>query len=221
MFRALRYTPIRYKKALSQKVYFVIGNINTFAPSKCLKMVINIDFEDTYEIISTVSDYTEATFYTFDRSSKPVLIKILLIPVDNPLLPGVHNLAFGPPTKDGSIDDKARIKHKDVNRVFSTILLFCLNFLQENPSGIIGLDGSDDTRTHLYHRIFITNKNYLLEYFVALGADWCVRYLRNGKCEIDHNGEPLIRLRPELFDYQRNTKDLYSYYMFHLVKRTK
>ncbi len=174
-------------------------------------MVIKINFEDTYDIISVASDYTEATFYSFNRDGKPILIKILIKPVNNPLLPGVYNLAFGPPNEVRSIDDKVRIKHQDSNRLFSTILLFCLNFLQENPKVTIGLDGSDDTRAHFYHRIFINNKDYLGEYFLALGVDWCVRLLRNGEIERDATGKPFFRLRPEPFDYQRTTKDLYRY----------
>ena len=169
-------------------------------------MIIAIDFEDVHDLLSVSSDYTEAIFHTFDREGNPLLIKILLKLVDNPLLPGVHNLAFGPTNEDGSIDDQARIKHKDSNKLFSTILLFCLNFLQENPNVTIGLDGSDDTRAHIYHRIIINNRDYFKEYFVALGVDWCVRLLRNGKIEIDANGDLLFRLRSEFFDYQRKYK---------------
>jgi hypothetical protein len=182
-------------------------------------MVVAINFEEVYDLLEVTIDYTEATFYTFDRCGHPILIKILLKLVDNPLLPGVHNLAFGPTNEDGSIDDQVRIKHKDSNKLFSTILLFCLNFLQENPGVKIGLDGSDDTRAHFYHRIFMNNKNYLGDYFVALGVDWCVRLLRNGKIEINAAGEPFFRLRPEPFDYQRTTKDLYRYYMFYLINK--
>lgn len=184
-------------------------------------MKIAIDFENVYDIISITPDFTEATFYSFDRCGHPILIKILLKRVDNPLLPGVHNLAFGPTIEDGSIDDKVRIKHKDSSKLFSTILVFCLNFLQENPGIKIGLDGSDDTRAQFYHRILINNKDYLGEYFVLLGVDWCVRLLRNGKVETDAKDDPLFRLRSELFDFQRTTKELYRYYMFYLIKRTK
>lgn len=179
-------------------------------------MKIAIDFERVYDIISVTPDFTEATFYTIDRCEHQVLIKIQLNLVDNPFLPGVRNLAFGPTNEDGSIDDRARIKHNDSNKLFSTILLYCLKFLQKNPGAKIGLDGSDDTRAHFYHRIIVNNKAYLEEYFVALGVDWCVRLLRNGKIEIDAAGEPFFRLRPEPFDYQRTTKDLYRYYMFYL-----
>jgi len=105
--------------------------------------------------------------------------------------------------------------------LFSTILLFCLNFLQENPDVKIGLDGSCDTRAQFYHRILINNKDYLGEYFVLLGVDWCVRLLRNGDVETDDKGVPLFKLRSELFNFQRTTKELYRYYMFYLKKRAK
>jgi hypothetical protein len=184
-------------------------------------MIIAIDFEDVYQLISLAPDFTGATFHSFDRNGKPVLLMVLLKLVDNSLLPGVHNLAFGPINEDGSIDDQVRIKHNDSGKLFSTILLFCLKFLQKTPGAKIGLDGSCDTRAKFYHRIFINNKNYLGDYFVALGIDWCVRLLRDGKVELDSFGNPLFRLRPELFDYQRTTKDLYRYCMFYLMNGTK
>jgi hypothetical protein len=34
-------------------------------------------------------------------------------------------------------------------------------------------------------------------------------------------GAPLLKPRPEPFDYERSTKDLYWYYMFHLTKKGK
>ena len=184
-------------------------------------MIIAIDFDEVYPLISLASDFSEATFHSFDRDGNPILLMVLVNLADNSLLSGVHNLAFGPISEDGSIDDQIRIKHKDSGKLFSTILLFCLKFLQKTPGAKIGLDGSCDTRAKFYHRILINNKGYLGEYFVLLGVDWCVRLLRDGKVQLDSFGNPLFRLRPELFDYQRTTKDLYRYYMFYLINGTK
>jgi len=91
-----------------------------------------------------------------------------------------------------------------------------LTFLQENPTVAIGLDGSNDVRAYLYHRMFCSNKEYLDEYFVALGVDWFVRLLRNNDYERNADGSAFFKPRPEPFDYQRAAKDLYRYYMFHL-----
>lgn len=101
--------------------------------------------------------------------------------------------------------------------MFSTIMLFVLAFLDENPHVTIGLDGSDDIRAYMYHRMFLTNKAYFANYFFTLGVDWFVRLLRNGKIELDSDGAPFFKPKPEPFDYRRSANDLYRYYMFHLT----
>ena len=100
--------------------------------------------------------------------------------------------------------------------MFSTILLFCLVYLQTNPQITIGIDGSNDVRAYLYHRMFKTNRDYLSEYFVTIGVDWYVKLLRDGNVETDENGLPHFKPRPEPFDYQRPSANLYRYYMFQL-----
>jgi hypothetical protein len=156
------------------------------------------------------------TFYSETRYGTPVLLSIKISPLGDPLLPSVYNLAFGPLTATGAIDDNAQIHHANRDKMFSTILLFCLAYLQANSKISIGIDGSNDVRAYLYHRMFQTNKEYLNEYFVAIGVDWYVRLLRNGAIEADDEGLPFFKPKPEPFDYQRNRNDLYRYYMFHL-----
>lgn len=182
-------------------------------------MPVEIDLEDTYEILTIAPDYSEATFNSIDVNNNPVLLKILITPVDNPHLPKVYNLGFGPIGTDSEIDDKARIFHKDRNKVYSTLIFFGYTFLLQNPKYTIGLDGSDLIRAAIYHRIFQTNREYLENYFIALGVDNCVRFKRDGEYEKDATGAPLLKPRPEPFDYDRSTKDLYWYYMFHLSKK--
>jgi hypothetical protein len=182
-------------------------------------MLVKINLEDTYEILTIAPDYSEATFNSIDVDGKPALLKISITPVDNPHLPNVYNLGFGPIGLDGEIDDKARISHKDRNKVYSTLIFFGYTFLLQNPKYTIGLDGSDFIRAAIYHRIFQTNRVYLEDYFIALGVDNCVRFKRNGEYEKDATGAPLLKPRPEPFDYKRSTKDLYWYYMFHLTKK--
>jgi hypothetical protein len=178
--------------------------------------MIKINFEDTYDLIEVAPDFSYATFNSIDAGGDDVLLKVQILPLGDPLLPNVCNLSFGPQNDDGEINDEAKIHHQDTNRMFSTILLFSLAFLQEYPKITIGLDGSNDVRAYLYHRMFLSNREYLGEYFVAIGVDWHVRLLRNGKIEVDVNGKPFFKPRPEPFDFQRDAKDLYRYYMYHL-----
>ena len=182
--------------------------------------MVTINFDDTYELIDVVPDLTEATFHSFDRNGQGILLKIRITPLNYPLLPNVYNLSFGPPIADGKVDDEVKIHHQDKNKMFSTVLLFSLVFLQENQTVTIGLDGSNDVRAYLYHRMFLSNRAYFDEYFVALGVDWHVRLLRDGSIEKDVNGAPFFKPKPEPFDYQRNTMDLYRYYMYYLRVRT-
>ena len=89
-------------------------------------------------------------------------------------------------------------------------------FLQENPYTSIGIDGSNDVRAYLYHRMFVTNYDYLKNYFFTIGVDWYVKLLRNGNVELDDKGNYFFKPKPEPFDYQRNSRELYRYYMFYL-----
>jgi hypothetical protein len=182
-------------------------------------MIVTINLEETYDLVSVEPELTEATFNSCDKNDNPVLLKIMIKPLNDPFLSEVYNLSFGPPKDDGTIDDDAKICHQDSNKVFSTIILFALVFLTENSNFTIGVDGSNDVRAYMYHRMFLTNRAYLREYFLTLGVDWCVRLLRNWEIEKDSQGDPFWKPRPELFDYQRNTQDLYRYYMFHMAKK--
>jgi hypothetical protein len=182
-------------------------------------MIVKINFEETYELIAIASNLRGATFHSYDKNGNPILLKITVEPVQNPFMPNTYNLSFGPLTNDGKIDDLIRVFHQSLNKLFSTIILFCLKFLQKNPEVTIGLDGSSDTRAYLYHRMFCSNKDYLEEYFVALGIDWFLRLLRNGDYERHANGSVFFKPRPETFDYYRPARDLYRYYAFHLKNR--
>lgn len=178
--------------------------------------MIKIDFDDTYEPQEIATSLDVATFYSDLKGGGNILLKIEVSALGDPLLPNVFNLAFGPMLANGDIDDTAQINHLNISKVFSTILLFGLSYLQANPEITIGVDGSNDTRAYLYHRMFRINKEYLDEYFVPIGVDWYVRLLRNGNVENDTHGLPFFKPKPEPFDYQRIPSDLYRYYMFHL-----
>lgn len=111
-----------------------------------------------------------------------------------------------------------KLNHLKNGKVFSTILLFALSFLQKNKSANIGVDGSNDARAYLYHRMFFTNKEYLSEFLIPIGVDWYVRMLRDGTVEKDPDGFVFFKPKPEPLDYKRSMKDLYRYYMFYLIQ---
>ncbi|WP_343069212.1 DUF6934 family protein [Flavobacterium notoginsengisoli] len=150
------------------------------------------------------------------RNNKKIQLKVKFTNIADSLLPNVYNLAFGPFNLDGKIDDSINLKHKDSNKVFSTIILFSITFLKKNPYASIGIDGSDDLRANLYHRMFRYNYKDLKDFLVIIGVDWYVRLLRNGTIELDNNGSAFFKPKPESFDFQRKTNDLYRYYMFNL-----
>lgn len=155
-------------------------------------------------------------FYSEIEDSTDVLIKIEISPYGDPLLPNVFNLAFGPLSASGEIDDTAKINHQNKNKVFSTILLFSLVYLQSSPDVVIGIDGSNDVRAYLNHRMFLTNREYLNEYFITIGVDWYFKLLRDNTVEMDEGGFPYFKPKPEPFDYQRPARNLYRYYMYQI-----
>ncbi|MET6996934.1 DUF6934 family protein [Chitinophaga defluvii] len=176
--------------------------------------MIKINFDEIFEPIEVTPDLTGMKFYSILKNGDQVLLKVEIKSLADPLLPNVFNLAFGPSDEEEKIDDQVKLNHSDINKMFSTILLFSLTFLKVNPSVKIGIDGSNDVRAYLYHRMFLTNKNYLNEFFVTIGVDWYVRLLRDGTVERDHQGLAFFKPKPEPFDYQRTAIDLYRYYMF-------
>ncbi len=178
--------------------------------------MIVIDFDNTYSLDEIASDLSYTTFTCTNKAGNPILLRVEILSLGNPLLPNVYNFAFGPLLPNGKIDDGARVHHKDKGKVFSTLLFFALNFLKANPKSSIGLDGSNDVRAYLYHRMILLNRSYLQKFFVAVGVDWHVRLMRDGSVEMDQEGYPFFKPRPETFDYKRPARDLYRYYIFYL-----
>ena len=183
--------------------------------------MIIIDFENTFKphLVTFNRKLSAMEFYSPQRKSGPELIRVEIKPHPDNLLPDVYNLAMGPLDEKGNIDDEARLKHVDSNKLFSTIILFAVAFLSEYPELTIGLDGSDDRRATLYHSMFIVNRKHLSQYVVCIGVDWYVKLLRNQvEIELNQDGTPFYKPRPEPFDYSRTRHDLYRYYMFQLRK---
>jgi hypothetical protein len=121
--------------------------------------------------LEVAEDVTFITFYSELADGQNGLIKIEISQLGDPHLPNVCNLAFGTLLSNGEINDTALINHQNKDKVFSTILLFSLVYLQSYPQKTIGVDGSNDVRAYLYHRMFLTNRQYLNEYFIAIGVD--------------------------------------------------
>ena len=178
--------------------------------------MIKITLENTFEAIYVSSNFDQYIFESELKNNKIIQLKIKFTNIANSLLPNVYNLAFGPFNESGKIDDSVNLKHKDTNKVFSTIILFSLTFLKDNPHATIGIDGSDDLRANLYHRMFRYNYKNLQDFIVIIGVDWYVRLLRNGNIELDSQGLAFFKPKPEPFDFQRKSNDLYRYYMFNL-----
>ena len=179
--------------------------------------MIKINLENTYDP-KYVND--EFTYFIFDSEladETSIEWHVTIEPHTDQYLPNVYNLGFGPSDGLGSFDDKFKAKHKNRHKLFSTVLLYGILFLEQNKDLSIGIDGSDDLRANLYHRMFRYNISELSELLSIVGVDWYVRLLRNRtEIEKDSNGNPFFKPRPEIFDTERDAKDLYRYYIYKL-----
>ena len=184
--------------------------------TKEVKSVITIDFGNTYTPVSVAPDFTSMTFNSPQLDGTEELIVVLLQPYPISKLPLVFNLGFGPGDGHGGFLDNVSLRHADRDKVFSTIMALALSFLQANPNHFIGLDGSDDARARIYHRMFRSNEMELADYFGTIGLDYYVKQLRNGDLETNENGEYVYAPFPQSFDYSRSSNQLYRYYMFFL-----
>lgn len=178
--------------------------------------MIIINLEDTIQPHYVGHDLADFRFYSPLKNGGMAELVVQIRNINDPLLPNVFNLGFGPPDNAGSFSDTVSINHSNLGKVFSTILLLAIAFLKRNPLLAIGIDGSDDRRAYLYHRMFGSNRHALEDTLILTGVDWYVRLLRNGDVERDPTGFPYFKPRPEAFDFQRKTKDLYRYYLINL-----
>jgi len=178
--------------------------------------MIKINLENTFEAIYVSPNFDQYIFESQIKNNTLIQLKVKFTNIADSLLPNVYNLAFGPFDDTGKINDSINLKHKDSNKVFSTIILFSIIFLKDNPHAAIGIDGSDDLRANLYHRMFRYNYKDLQDFIVIIGVDWYVRLLRNGSIELDDDGSAFFKPKPEPFDFHRKSHDLYRYYMFNL-----
>lgn len=178
--------------------------------------MITLDLEETYEPLSVNQDLTRFVFKSELKNKESVNLHVHINKHVDPLLPDVYNLAFGTEGYGDNVDDRARPHHANINKVFSTIVLFAIAFLQENSEISIGIDGSNEARAYLYHRILRSNQEALSTFIRTVGVDWYVRLLRNGDIETDEDGFAFFKPRPEPFDSNRAGTDLYRYYLINL-----
>lgn len=179
-------------------------------------ILINLDDPILPEMVST--DLMDYTFLSPQTKGADVQLIVRIRDINDPLLPNVFNLGFGPSDGIGGIDDKITLSHADIGKVFSTIIVFAIAFLQRRPGTTIGIDGSDERRAYLYHRMFQSNYELLKDVLMITGVDWYVRLLRNGGIKLDAQGAAFFKPIPEPFDFQRKRIDLYRYYMIDLKK---
>lgn len=179
--------------------------------------MVRLDLQNIYEIAAVNDNGNElvAEFDAPQTNAEPIKIYVKLSLHPDPFLSNVYNLCLGPHDENGAIDDKIRLKHRDVNKVLSTAIFVAYSFLDDRKDSIIGLDGSDDIRANLYHSMFVLNRELMSDFFVCVGVDWYVKLLRNKvDVERDDQGSPLFKPIIEPFDYSRDRKNLYGYYMF-------
>lgn len=182
--------------------------------------MIKINLDETYEPKYVSDDFKYFIFDSELHKEGSIELHVIIEKHPDEYLPNVFNLGFGPPNEDNTIDDKFKAKHKDINKLFSTVLLYGILFLKQNNDNnefSIGIDGSDDLRAYLYHRMFRYNIADLSEHLSIVGVDWYVKLLRNKTdIERDGNGFPFFKPRPEVFDTERSANDLYRYYIYKL-----
>lgn len=180
--------------------------------------MFKIDLDNTYEpkYVSDGLDHFIVESETIDGAFIDLHVNISAI--NNDYLSNVFNLGFGPLNANGEIDDQAKIKHKYVDKVISTMILLGITYLNDDKEKYIGIDGSNDIRAYMYHRMFRYNLEDLSELLSVAGVDWYVKLLRNQTdIERDEKNDPLFKPRPEQFDIERDAKDMYRYYMFKLI----
>ncbi len=145
---------------------------------------------DTYPIKTITADFKMMHFDSYENG-KAVELRVIISNEVHFLIPGVYNLAFGPPkaNTDTEIDDKALIRHDDLDKMMSTILLFACTYSKSYPTHLLGIDGSNDIRAIMYFRKIKANITMLKGFFSLIaGTKYYVRFRRFSKPDV-HLGE--------------------------------
>jgi hypothetical protein len=190
-----------------------------------MQLGIKIDFENTYDIENLSSDLTSFQFKTVTKKTKDaeeteIELGVILANNRNKFLPQVFNLGFGPFKEDKTIDDKAEIIHKDSSKVYSTILLGALTFLNSNKDRFVGVDGSDIRRAYLYFRLLQSNYDYLTQYFKLIGVKYYIRLLRGIEQADPYTPDPTdLATQPFIITKGESIRceKLYNYFIYNLI----
>lgn len=150
---------------------------------KSEKMALNvkIDLKNVYSIVLEDRQQQASAFDTVLTSGQKVRLGVKIAHTPHPLVPNAYNLAFGLLKKDGTIDDKARLSHQDHSKVFSTVVLAAIAFLEQHPDQHVGIDGSNNARAFMYYRCIRNNHAYLSTIFEIWGINYYIRMLRQAK----------------------------------------
>lgn len=184
-----------------------------------MAVLLKLNFDDVYDVAPVTDDLNTSTFITELTDGSTIPLHIEISNEAHELEPNLFNLAFGPLDRRGKIDDKVELGHRDYSKVFSTILSEAHSYLTNHPGHSLGIDGSDNRRAYLYHRLIKGNFEYLSQYFNLYGMKYYVRITRFGKQQYENPFDfkdvhpELIALKKEVF---MNTRSLYNYYVFKL-----
>jgi len=182
---------------------------------------VKIDLRDVYEIVQEEREQRASAFDTILRSGEKVRLGVIIAQTPHPLMKNVYNLAFGPMRKDGSVNDKVRLSHRDHSKVFSTVALEVLSFLIEHPDKYVGINGSDYVRAHMYYRCIRNNFENLSTIFTIQGIKYYIRMLRqaeDGSCDFDED-DIITKYESITPDKKTPPEKLYNYFILNLKHR--
>ncbi len=183
---------------------------------------IKINFDDCYPVRTTDDNSLLTSFDSVLTNGNIVPIGINISDEPHPLIPNVYNLAFGPLDLNSKIDDKIKLCHQNHSKLFSTIVLTGLSFLEKNADKFLGIDGSNNARAYLYYRCIQNNFDYLTKYLNIYGVNYYLRILRKLKDEDEYPplDEDDILAMPQPIHknvFVRHEK-LHNYFIFNLVQ---
>jgi hypothetical protein len=184
-----------------------------------MAIAVKLDFDNPYNIEPVSEDMRTSIFQTELRDGTQVSLKVEISSEPHELLPNVFNLAFGPMNDKGKIDDKAELSHKDYSKVFSSILITGMLYLEHNRSHYLGIDGSNNARAYLYYRFLKKNYDYLNKFFKIYGLKYYVRISRFGKSQYDNPFNfkdilpGIVRIKKNM---PINPEFMYNYFIFKL-----
>ncbi len=180
--------------------------------------MVKIDLENCYDIEFLTENFGLNKFNAITTENKNISLSIKISDTSHDLLPDVYILAFGKLNGE-EIDDRIRLKHKDVSKTFSTIIFTAYSFLtfEGNENKYLGVDGSDLARALMYYRCIQNNFDCLNQFFIISGVNYYVRILRSDQ----NNGNYIpdqtdwIALPKQIIKDDKVPIDkLYNYFIF-------